>query len=165
MSEWGRGCQSWSLSTKQTNRRLKLTLTGFFLVGKLLHCMHNALHQWLRQWYGYLSTTTEHKKSNERVDKRIIYIIHLVLVWQSIMAAASKDQGAMSESQADRQLRQMMDFLRLEGKEKANEIRTKAEHDYNMEKQMKVQKEKAKIREKMKQLEQERLTQQRVYVT
>ena len=81
------------------------------------------------------------------------------------MAAASKDQGAMSESQADRQLRQMMDFLRLEGKEKANEIRTKAEHDYNMEKQMKVQKEKAKIREKMKQLEQERLTQQRVYVT
>ena len=79
--------------------------------------------------------------------------------------ASHEHGGAMSESQADRQLRQMMDFLRLEGKEKANEIRAKAEHDYNMEKQMKVQKEKAKIREKMKQLEQERLTQQRVYVT
>eukprot|EP01138_Halocafeteria_seosinensis_P003099 gb/GECG01003167.1/.p1 GENE.gb/GECG01003167.1/~~gb/GECG01003167.1/.p1 ORF type:complete len:279 (+),score=65.52 gb/GECG01003167.1/:1-837(+) len=81
------------------------------------------------------------------------------------MAASSNNKGeesTMSESQADRQLRQMMDFLRLEGKEKANEIRTKAEHDYNMEKQVRVQNEKAKMREKFRQLEQERLTEQRV---
>jgi len=63
---------------------------------------------------------------------------------------------------ADRQIRQMVNFILQEAKEKANEIYAKAEHDFSLEKQMKVHQAKLKILQDFKQKQKDAETQRRI---
>jgi len=51
---------------------------------------------------------------------------------------------------AHKQIQQMINFIKQEAEEKANEIRTKTEHDFDLEKQMLVHNAKLKIKEEHK---------------
>ncbi|KAI9917664.1 hypothetical protein PsorP6_012480 [Peronosclerospora sorghi] len=76
----------------------------------------------------------------------------------------------MNASDADRQIKQMVNFILQEAQEKANEIRIKArkceaggtEHDFNLEKQMLVHNAKLKIQEEYKRKEKEREVNKRI---
>lgn len=57
---------------------------------------------------------------------------------------------------ADRQIKQMVNFILQEAEEKANEIRIKTEHDFNLEKQMLVHNAKLKIQDEYTRKEKER---------
>jgi V-type H+-transporting ATPase subunit E len=64
---------------------------------------------------------------------------------------------AMSEEEVQQQLHNMVNFIHKEAQEKAQEIRIKAEEEYNIEKTTIVQEQKKKINaefeEKMKKVE------------
>ena len=62
----------------------------------------------------------------------------------------------MNSAAADRQIKQMVNFILQEAQEKANEIRIKTEHDFNLEKQMLVHNAKLKIQEEFSRKEKER---------
>jgi len=64
--------------------------------------------------------------------------------------------------EADRQIRQMVNFILQEAKEKASEIYVKAEHDFSLEKQMKVHQAKLKILQDVKQKQKDAETQRRI---
>ncbi|CAI5718933.1 unnamed protein product [Peronospora farinosa] len=68
----------------------------------------------------------------------------------------------MNASDADRQIKQMVNFILQEAQEKANEIRIKTEHDFNLEKQMLVHNAKLKIQEEYKRKEKEREVNKRI---
>ncbi|CAH0481661.1 unnamed protein product [Peronospora belbahrii] len=68
----------------------------------------------------------------------------------------------MNASDADRQIKQMVNFILQEAQEKANEIRIKTEHDFNLEKQMLVHNAKIKIQEEYKRKEKEREINKRI---
>ncbi|GAX82621.1 hypothetical protein CEUSTIGMA_g10047.t1 [Chlamydomonas eustigma] len=52
----------------------------------------------------------------------------------------------MNEAEVERQIEQMVKFIRQEAEEKANEIKVSAEEEFNLEKLQLVEQEKAKIR-------------------
>lgn len=52
----------------------------------------------------------------------------------------------MNESEVERQIEQMVKFIRQEAEEKSNEIKVSAEEEFNLEKLQLVEQEKAKIR-------------------
>merc|ERR1712091_238543 len=62
------------------------------------------------------------------------------------------------------QIRQMVNFILQEAHEKANEIRIKTEHDFNIEKQMLVHNAKLAIAEDYKQKDREREVSERIAV-
>jgi len=64
--------------------------------------------------------------------------------------------------EADKQIRQMVNFILQEAKEKASEIYVKAEHDFSLEKQMKVHQAKLKILQDVKQKQKDIETQRRI---
>ncbi|KAJ0398836.1 hypothetical protein ATCC90586_001363 [Pythium insidiosum] len=68
----------------------------------------------------------------------------------------------MNASDADRQIKQMVNFILQEAQEKANEIRIKTEHDFNLEKQMLVHNAKLKIQEEYIRKEKEREVNKRI---
>ncbi|KAG6974132.1 hypothetical protein JG688_00003223 [Phytophthora aleatoria] len=68
----------------------------------------------------------------------------------------------MNASDADRQIKQMVNFILQEAQEKANEIRIKTEHDFNLEKQMLVHNAKIKIQEEYTRKEKEREINKRI---
>ncbi|TMW69668.1 hypothetical protein Poli38472_001824 [Pythium oligandrum] len=68
----------------------------------------------------------------------------------------------MNASDADRQIKQMVNFILQEAQEKANEIRIKTEHDFNLEKQMLVHNAKLKIQEEYARKEKEREINKRI---
>jgi V-type H+-transporting ATPase subunit E len=68
----------------------------------------------------------------------------------------------MNASDADRQIKQMVNFILQEAQEKANEIRIKTEHDFNLEKQMLVHNAKIKIQEEYARKEKEREVNKRI---
>nr|CCA23878.1 Vtype proton ATPase subunit E putative [Albugo laibachii Nc14] len=68
----------------------------------------------------------------------------------------------MNASDADRQIKQMVNFILQEAREKANEIRIKTEHDFNLEKQMLVHNAKLKIQEEYARKEKEREINKRI---
>ncbi|TDH70335.1 hypothetical protein CCR75_002905 [Bremia lactucae] len=68
----------------------------------------------------------------------------------------------MNASDADRQIQQMVNFILQEAHEKANEIRIKTEHDFNLEKQMLVHNAKIKIQEEFTRKEKEREINKRI---
>ncbi|OQR83935.1 V-type proton ATPase subunit E [Achlya hypogyna] len=68
----------------------------------------------------------------------------------------------MNTSDADRQIKQMVNFILQEAQEKANEIRIKTEHDFNLEKQMLVHNAKVKIQEEYARKEKEREINKRI---
>ncbi|CAI5740869.1 unnamed protein product [Hyaloperonospora brassicae] len=68
----------------------------------------------------------------------------------------------MNASDADRQIKQMVNFILQEAHEKANEIRIKTEHDFNLEKQLLVHNAKLKIQEEYKRKEKEREVNKRI---
>ncbi|OQR90952.1 V-type proton ATPase subunit E, partial [Thraustotheca clavata] len=68
----------------------------------------------------------------------------------------------MNTSDADRQIKQMVNFILQEAQEKANEIRIKTEHDFNLEKQMLVHNAKVKIQEEYTRKEKEREINKRI---
>ncbi|KDO20737.1 ATP synthase subunit [Saprolegnia parasitica CBS 223.65] len=68
----------------------------------------------------------------------------------------------MNSSDADRQIKQMVNFILQEAQEKANEIRIKTEHDFNLEKQMLVHNAKVKIQEEYARKEREREINKRI---
>ncbi|RLN58862.1 hypothetical protein BBJ29_005598 [Phytophthora kernoviae] len=68
----------------------------------------------------------------------------------------------MNASDADRQIKQMVNFILQEAQEKANEIRIKTEHDFNLEKQMLVHNAKIKIQEEYTRKEKEREVNKRI---
>ncbi|KAF0700174.1 Aste57867_9302 [Aphanomyces stellatus] len=68
----------------------------------------------------------------------------------------------MNASDADRQIKQMVNFILQEAQEKANEIRIKTEHDFNLEKQMLVHNAKLKIQEEYTRKEKEREINKRI---
>ncbi|GLD95573.1 hypothetical protein PINS_up004250 [Pythium insidiosum] len=68
----------------------------------------------------------------------------------------------MNASDADRQIKQMVNFILQEAQEKANEIRIKTEHDFNLEKQMLVHNAKLKIQEEYVRKEKEREINKRI---
>jgi V-type H+-transporting ATPase subunit E len=68
----------------------------------------------------------------------------------------------MNASDADRQIKQMVNFILQEAHEKANEIRIKTEHDFNLEKQMLVHNAKIKIQEEYARKEKEREINKRI---
>jgi len=72
---------------------------------------------------------------------------------------------AMSNSGSQRQIKQMVNFITQEAKEKANEIRIKTEHDFNLEKQMLVHNAKLKIQEEYEKKEKNRETEKRIKIS
>lgn len=68
----------------------------------------------------------------------------------------------MDSSDADRQIKQMVNFILQEAHEKANEIRIKTEHDFNLEKQMLVHNAKLKIQEEYSRKTKEREINKRI---
>lgn len=52
----------------------------------------------------------------------------------------------MNEQEVDRQINQMVQFIKQEAEEKANEIRVAAEEEFNIEKLQMVETEKQRIR-------------------
>lgn len=52
----------------------------------------------------------------------------------------------MNDSQVQQQIQQMVSFIRQEAEDKANEIRVKAEEDFNIRKLGNVEAEREKIR-------------------
>lgn len=52
----------------------------------------------------------------------------------------------MNEAEVERQIEQMVKFIRQEAEEKSNEIKVSAEEEFNLEKLQMVEQEKAKIR-------------------
>lgn len=68
----------------------------------------------------------------------------------------------MDSSDADRQIKQMVNFILQEAHEKANEIRIKTEHDFNLEKQMLVHNAKIKIQEEYSRKTKEREINKRI---
>ncbi|RLN92935.1 hypothetical protein BBJ28_00003339 [Nothophytophthora sp. Chile5] len=66
----------------------------------------------------------------------------------------------MNASDADRQIKQMVNFILQEAQEKANEIRIK--HDFNLEKQMLVHNAKIKIQDEYTRKEKEREINKRI---
>jgi len=68
----------------------------------------------------------------------------------------------MDSSDADRQIKQMVNFILQEAHEKANEIRIKTEHDFNLEKQMLVHNAKIKIQEEYTRKNKEREISKRI---
>lgn len=68
----------------------------------------------------------------------------------------------MNASDADRQIKQMVNFILQEAQEKANEIRIKTEHDFNLEKQMLVHNAKLKIQQEYARKEKEREINKRI---
>jgi len=93
--------------------------------------------------------------------------------------------GGLSDQAAENQLTQMIDFIKLEAREKAEEIRAQvgdnvldgtpeqgpanhfpqANQDYEMERLMREQQAKLKLQGRYAQIEQERITERRVYVS
>ncbi|DAZ94009.1 TPA: LOW QUALITY PROTEIN: hypothetical protein N0F65_001620 [Lagenidium giganteum] len=71
-------------------------------------------------------------------------------------------RATMNASDADRQIKQMVNFILQEAHEKANEIRIKTEHDFNLEKQMLVHNAKIKIQEEFTRKEKEREINKRI---
>ncbi|ETV96005.1 hypothetical protein H310_10660 [Aphanomyces invadans] len=67
-----------------------------------------------------------------------------------------------ASNDADRQIKQMVNFILQEAQEKANEIRIKTEHDFNLEKQMLVHNAKLKIQEEYARKEKEREINKRI---
>lgn len=63
---------------------------------------------------------------------------------------------------ANNQIRQMVNFILQEAHEKANEIRIKTEHDFNLEKQMLEMQAKLKMQEEYTQKERDREVQHRI---
>lgn len=70
--------------------------------------------------------------------------------------------AAIMDSGASHQIRQMANFILQEAHEKANEIKIKTEHDFNLEKQMIVHSAKLKIQEEYAQKEKDREIQDRM---
>uniref|UniRef100_M4C544 V-type proton ATPase subunit E n=1 Tax=Hyaloperonospora arabidopsidis (strain Emoy2) TaxID=559515 RepID=M4C544_HYAAE len=68
----------------------------------------------------------------------------------------------MNAGDADRQIKQMVNFILQEAHEKANEIRIKTEHDFNLEKQLLVHNAKLKIQDEYKRKEKEREVNKRI---
>ncbi|KIY93821.1 V-type H+-transporting ATPase subunit E [Monoraphidium neglectum] len=52
----------------------------------------------------------------------------------------------MNEKEVERQIEQMVRFIKQEAEEKANEIKVSAEEEFNLEKLTLLEQEKAKIR-------------------
>lgn len=73
--------------------------------------------------------------------------------------------ATMANSGSQRQIKQMVNFITQEAKEKANEIRIKTEHDFNLEKQMLVHNAKLKIQEEYEKKEKNRETEKRIKVS
>lgn len=65
-------------------------------------------------------------------------------------------------AQSNRQIQQMVNFIMQEAHEKANEIRIKTEHDFNLEKQMLVHNSRIRIQEEFNQKNKDFEIQQRV---
>eukprot|EP00619_Florenciella_sp_RCC1007_P002961 CAMPEP_0205922142 /NCGR_PEP_ID=MMETSP1325-20131115/13995_1 /ASSEMBLY_ACC=CAM_ASM_000708 /TAXON_ID=236786 /ORGANISM="Florenciella sp., Strain RCC1007" /LENGTH=226 /DNA_ID=CAMNT_0053290109 /DNA_START=82 /DNA_END=762 /DNA_ORIENTATION=- len=65
-------------------------------------------------------------------------------------------------AQQKTQIDQMVNFILQEAHEKANEIRVKTEHDFNLEKQMMVHNAKQRINSEYEQKERDREVQQRI---
>ena len=63
---------------------------------------------------------------------------------------------------ASEQIRQMVNFILQEAHEKANEIRVKTEHDFNLEKQTLVHEAKLAIQEEFAKKEKDREVQERI---
>ncbi len=63
---------------------------------------------------------------------------------------------------ASDQIRQMVNFILQEAHEKANEIRVKTEHDFNLEKQTRVHEAKLNIQEEFAKKEKDREIQERI---
>mmetsp|Transcript_24704 Transcript_24704/g.40886 ORF Transcript_24704/g.40886 Transcript_24704/m.40886 type:complete len:222 (-) Transcript_24704:117-782(-) len=63
---------------------------------------------------------------------------------------------------ASDQIRQMVNFILQEAHEKANEIRVKTEHDFNLEKQTLVHEAKLNIQEEFRKKEKDREVQERI---
>lgn len=63
---------------------------------------------------------------------------------------------------ASDQIRQMVNFILQEAHEKANEIRVKTEHDFNLEKQTRVHEAKLSIQEEFAKKEKDREVQERI---
>jgi V-type H+-transporting ATPase subunit E len=63
---------------------------------------------------------------------------------------------------ANDRIKQMVNFILQEAQEKANEIRIKTEHDFNLEKQLLVHNSKLKIQEEFKQKYHDREIQERI---
>lgn len=63
---------------------------------------------------------------------------------------------------ASDQIRQMVNFILQEAHEKANEIRVKTEHDFNLEKQTRVHEAKLSIQEEFAKKEKDREIQERI---
>lgn len=61
----------------------------------------------------------------------------------------------MDQSRAGRQIQQLVDFIKLEAREKATEIRVKTEHDFNVERQKTVQAAKRKMEQEFARREKE----------
>lgn len=61
-------------------------------------------------------------------------------------AALLPQSSAMNEDQVQKQIEQMVKFIRQEAVEKAREIHVKAEEEFNIEKLRMVEAEKARIR-------------------
>lgn len=68
----------------------------------------------------------------------------------------------MDARRAGRQIRQLVDFIKLEAREKATEIRLKAEHDFNVEKQKLVVAAKKKLGDDFGRKEKEMETRRRM---
>lgn len=87
-------------------------------------------------------------------------------VSRSLLARAgclpSQIEKMAQTSDADRQIRQMVEFIRLEAKEKAAEIRAKAKADADVEKQMAVVNAKAKIGEEFDRKEKAQAVEQKI---
>merc|ERR1712019_277661 len=63
---------------------------------------------------------------------------------------------------ASDQIRQMVNFILQEAHEKANEIRVKTEHDFNLEKQTLVHEAKLRIQDEFAKKEKDREVQERI---
>eukprot|EP00962_Isochrysis_galbana_P035134 scaffold12001_cov116-Isochrysis_galbana.AAC.10 len=67
-------------------------------------------------------------------------------VRRSSLLACSPFQYNMNDSEINQQIKQMVQFIHQEANEKANEIKLKADEEFNIEKLRMVEAEKAKIR-------------------
>ena len=65
-------------------------------------------------------------------------------IWSAALVSVAS--VTMNEQEVDRQINQMVQFIKQEAEEKANEIRVAAEEEFNIEKLQMVEAEKQRIR-------------------
>ncbi len=71
---------------------------------------------------------------------------------------------ATKETESQRQVKQMVNFIMQEANEKVNEIKIKTDHDFNLEKQQLIHNVKLKVQEEYSRKQKELEIQERVYV-